>query len=720
MIINPKLIDDLAKTNEKIASLLRKLSENKEIELESILKEIDSIKEKKAKAKKKKLVPVDVDKKINSAISNFLELVPKEKKNNETDKVKRNLGITIGSFSELFPKNISKNSSGKSFKITLPKFPKISSQKSQIDFTRNDNDDFDIQEEKLKTLKSISSKLDLLKGSGKDEKKPEEKQETAFDKIKNLLAGSAVGGLIGKFGFKTVAKTVGKVASKVVMPIMGIIDLISRIKGGITDYNAAKLLGDNVKADGVIYKTVVGGFGDLFQGASGWIPFPLGPLLLGLGMFMKETSSDYDSVIADKSNKGIQDKQKAAYAMDRLDQGKKYGIVQLKPSTDLTWLYKDYDSDDWVPLLSSDGKPLSMLSGKDRIQQAGSDDKGVSKYKIQTANGLADLILENGKPKMKLGDTISEISPKKAGGNVKKDSTYLVGENGPEAFQTNETKSKNESELFKNTFSEINSSFKKIVSRINFEKFLQVFTPETLTYKLVNVTENIERGVGKLSKSGFQKLIDFSNVSKNPDDRFKTFINQVYTFEGGYVDSASDLGGKTKFGITHLTYDAYRIKHHLQTQDVSNLTKEEADEIYKENFWKGSGADKIADPKLAFAYFDAYIAGPQRAKRLLKLAGGDVNKFLDLRDTTWTAQAQRINPKTGVSQMANLSGWLNRDQTQREMFAETPQKEVEISSSNNIKTVEQPLSKRDADANFLINKVIPALAEHIKLNYGTE
>ena len=58
MIINPKLIDDLSKTNEKIASLLKKLSENKEIELESILKEIEKLKEKKAKARKKKIIPI--------------------------------------------------------------------------------------------------------------------------------------------------------------------------------------------------------------------------------------------------------------------------------------------------------------------------------------------------------------------------------------------------------------------------------------------------------------------------------------------------------------------------------------------------------------------------------------------------------------------------------------------------------------------------------------
>ena len=432
---------------------------------------------------------------------------------------------------------------------------------------------------------------------------------------------------------------------------------------------------------------------------------------------MKSIANDYDSVIADKSNKGIQDKQKAAYAMDRLDQGKKYGIVQLKPSTDLTWLYKDYDSDDWLPLTTSDGKPLSMLSGKDRIQQAGADDKGVNKYKIQTAKGLADLILENGKPKMKLGDTISEISPKKAGGNVKKDSTYLVGENGPEAYQTNEVKSKNESDLFKNTFSEINSSFKKIVSKINFEKFFNVFTPETLTYKLVDVTQNIERGVGKLSKSGFRKLIDFSNVSKNPEDRFNVFIKQVYAFEGGYANDARDTGGETKFGITHKTYDAYRKKKGLQQQSVKQMTKEESIEIYKENYWYGSKAPQISDPKLAYAYFDAYLNGPDRADTLLKQAGGvngDANKFLELRDQRYTEQAHRKH------QEGLLSGWLNRDQTQREMFSETPQKEVQISSTNNIQTVAAPISKRDADANFLINKVIPALAEHIKLNYGTE
>ena len=47
MIFNSKVIADLAKTNEKIASLLKKLSENKEIELESILKALEIINHKK-------------------------------------------------------------------------------------------------------------------------------------------------------------------------------------------------------------------------------------------------------------------------------------------------------------------------------------------------------------------------------------------------------------------------------------------------------------------------------------------------------------------------------------------------------------------------------------------------------------------------------------------------------------------------------------------------
>ena len=642
----------------------------------------------------------------------------KEKKNSETDKLKRTLGITVGSFSSLFPKSVQQKP--KTFGVKFPKIVSQKPQKSVIDFTRHESDE-DIQEEKLKTLKSISSKLDLLKGSGKtSQKKPEEKKTNILDIIKNSLLGAGAGallmkgkGLVGKVG------GLGNVL-KGAVSVIDLVDIISRIKSGFGDYSLAKSSGDGVKADGIIFKTVIGSFGDLFEGIGSWLPAPLNLIFGGFGTFMKSTANDYDSIVADKSNTGIQAKQKAAYAMDRLDQGKKYGIVQLKPTTD-NWLYKNYDTDDWEPLLSSDGKPLSVSQGVNRIQEAGSDDKGVSKYKIQTQNGLADLILENGKPKMKLGDTISDISPRKSGGFVKKGSAYIVGEVGPEAYQTNEVKSRNESELFMNTFSEINSNFKKIVSKINFEKFLQVFTPETVTYKLVDVAKSVESGVGKLSKTGFQKLIDFSNVSKNPDERFDTFIKQIYVFEGGYVDSASDLGGKTKFGITHKTYDAYRKKHHLPIQDVSNLTREEADQIYKENFWKGSGADQIQDPKLAFAFFDAYIAGPQRAKALLKQSGGDVNKFLDLRNSTWTEQAHKINPKTGASQMANLSGWLNRDETQREMFAESSsQKAVEISSSNNIKSIEPPLSKRQADANFLINKVVPAMAEHVINNYGTE
>lgn len=84
-------------------------------------------------------------------------------------------------------------------------------------------------------------------------------------------------------------------------------------------------------------------------------------------------------------------------------------------------------------------------------------------------------------------------------------------------------------------------------------------------------------------------------------ENFEKAIGFLFPAEGGYVNHQSDKGGPTNMGITQKTFDNYRQQKGLPTENVKNITREEAKKIYYEEYWLTAGADNIADPNLAVA-----------------------------------------------------------------------------------------------------------------------
>ena len=58
--------------------------------------------------------------------------------------------------------------------------------------------------------------------------------------------------------------------------------------------------------------------------------------------------------------------------------------------------------------------------------------------------------------------------------------------------------------------------------------------------------------------------------------KFDDIIEVVLEHEGGYVHDPKDLGGETNFGIA---------KRFYPDVDIKNLTKEQAKQIYKKDYW---------------------------------------------------------------------------------------------------------------------------------------
>jgi len=98
----------------------------------------------------------------------------------------------------------------------------------------------------------------------------------------------------------------------------------------------------------------------------------------------------------------------------------------------------------------------------------------------------------------------------------------------------------------------------------------------------------------------------------SPEERFRAAVETVLRHEGGYVADPEDPGGETHFGISKRRYP------HL---DIAALTREQAIEIYRRDWWDRYGYDRIKSLEVATKVFDLAVnMGPDPAHRCLQRA----------------------------------------------------------------------------------------------------
>ena len=92
---------------------------------------------------------------------------------------------------------------------------------------------------------------------------------------------------------------------------------------------------------------------------------------------------------------------------------------------------------------------------------------------------------------------------------------------------------------------------------------------------------------------------------------FDDIIEITLHHEGGYVHDPNDLGGETNFGIA---------KRFYPDVDIKNLTKEEASDIYRRDYWDKNKVDEMPE-QLRHVYFDMCVnQGRGRAVKILQRA----------------------------------------------------------------------------------------------------
>lgn len=154
-------------------------------------------------------------------------------------------------------------------------------------------------------------------------------------------------------------------------------------------------------------------------------------------------------------------------------------------------------------------------------------------------------------------------------------------------------------------------------------------------------------------------------------------IDDIILKEGGFVDNKADKGGPTNMGITLPTLSRWRGTP-VGIEDIRNLKRSEASDIYYELYIKRPKLDQIPDPHLRAQLVDFGVnSGPMLAiTKLQTLLGVEADGVLgsetlsklalkDQRVINNLLMAERVRMLGRIvtrskTQIAFLDGWLAR------------------------------------------------------------
>src|SRR5262245_14041496 len=118
--------------------------------------------------------------------------------------------------------------------------------------------------------------------------------------------------------------------------------------------------------------------------------------------------------------------------------------------------------------------------------------------------------------------------------------------------------------------------------------------------------------------------IDWSTVKTAPEPAialgsFDVVQPLIEKWEGGFSNHPDDPGGATNMGITQETLARWR-GHPVTTDDVRQLTREEARQIFRADFWQPLRADELPLPAAVMTYNASVLSGAARGAATLQAA----------------------------------------------------------------------------------------------------
>ncbi|MEQ5796257.1 D-alanyl-D-alanine carboxypeptidase family protein [Paracoccus sp. NFXS7] len=178
------------------------------------------------------------------------------------------------------------------------------------------------------------------------------------------------------------------------------------------------------------------------------------------------------------------------------------------------------------------------------------------------------------------------------------------------------------------------------------------------------------------------------------DAMFQRLHSFIQKAEGGFVNHPADKGGPTNMGITQKTLAGWR-RREVPIEEVQALTREEADQIFRQFYFTPCRCAEMPDRTAMVVYNGAVLHGPDRSIRLLQQAFNTLGLQVDGgplavdgvigRNTMAAARqtdAQVLSEAYLDEQIAYLrgldtfetfgDGWLNRVAALREVLETLP------------------------------------------------
>jgi len=142
----------------------------------------------------------------------------------------------------------------------------------------------------------------------------------------------------------------------------------------------------------------------------------------------------------------------------------------------------------------------------------------------------------------------------------------------------------------------------------------------------------------------------------DPEDYFHNkFLPTLYKHEGGYQNKASDTGnyanGKligTNHGISAPVLKSY-LGRMPTVEEMKNLTKDTATDIYKKNFWTSIKVPKINDKYVAIQYADMYVNSGGNSIKIMKRALNNLGYSLSVNYILNNSFVENINAEDPVN-----------------------------------------------------------------------
>lgn len=162
----------------------------------------------------------------------------------------------------------------------------------------------------------------------------------------------------------------------------------------------------------------------------------------------------------------------------------------------------------------------------------------------------------------------------------------------------------------------------------------------------IEVPQSVGGGARSQSQQATMEALRTGRPVTLMTDRDAIINRVIDKYEGG-SRLVTDSGGLTKYGISQNAYP---------NLDIRNLTREQAVEIYKRDYWNRIGGDRLAPEMRLMAFDTAVNQGVGRANEFLNRSGGDVEAFTALRANHYQNLAESNPQKYGQY----LNGWMNR------------------------------------------------------------